>query len=319
MASCSPVRGAAGHGGPADAAVLEEDIDLDGGVAAGIEDLAGLDHLDGAHGSSLSVASAAVGAAGTCLIVSDSAGREPVHRCRGRSLGRAGGPRVNRRLNAVLTGRGRPAYVAPCRGHHRSSGGCDMFDRAAGSEDHPPLQAGGGGRLRRRSWTATGGHLQSLLPHDPQRRGCPGPGARRSSSRSSRCWTASTRTTPSAAGSSASRPTTASTTCAATACASCRWTATAGPTARSSSCSCRTRARSPTRSCSGKEALERLEEVIADLPPHYRVITLLRHDQQLSYEEIAEILQLPLGTVKARIHRARNQIQQMLAARSYDI
>ena len=68
-----------------------------------------------------------------------------------------------------------------------------------------------------------------------------------------------------------------------------------------------------------KEALDRLEEVIAELPPHYRVITLLRHDQQLSYEEIAEILQLPLGTVKARIHRARNQIQQMLSARSYDI
>ena len=68
-----------------------------------------------------------------------------------------------------------------------------------------------------------------------------------------------------------------------------------------------------------KEALERLSEVIADLPPHYRAITLLRHDQQLSYEEIATILQLPLGTVKARIHRARNMIQQMLQARSYDI
>ena len=68
-----------------------------------------------------------------------------------------------------------------------------------------------------------------------------------------------------------------------------------------------------------REALEKLEEVIADLPPHYRVITLLRHDQQLSYEEIAETLQLPLGTVKARIHRARNMIQQMLAARRYDI
>ncbi len=68
-----------------------------------------------------------------------------------------------------------------------------------------------------------------------------------------------------------------------------------------------------------KQALERLTEVIADLPPHYRAITLLRHDQQLSYEEIAEVLQLPLGTVKARIHRARNLVQQMLKARSYDI
>lgn len=68
-----------------------------------------------------------------------------------------------------------------------------------------------------------------------------------------------------------------------------------------------------------RQALEKLEEVIAELPPHYRVITLLRHDQQLSYEEIAESLQLPLGTVKARIHRARNLIQQMLSARKYEI
>jgi len=75
----------------------------------------------------------------------------------------------------------------------------------------------------------------------------------------------------------------------------------------------------PDRVLERKEALERLEEVIAELPPHYKAITLLRHDQQLSYEEIAEVLQLPLGTVKARIHRARNLVQQMLKARSYDI
>ncbi len=68
-----------------------------------------------------------------------------------------------------------------------------------------------------------------------------------------------------------------------------------------------------------REAVERLEEVIAELPPHYRVITLLRHDQELSYEEIAEALDLPLGTVKARIHRARNMIQQILHARGYEI
>ena len=68
-----------------------------------------------------------------------------------------------------------------------------------------------------------------------------------------------------------------------------------------------------------KQAIQRLEEVIAELPPHYKAVTLLRHDQHLSYEEIAEILQLPLGTVKARIHRARNLIQQMLKERAYDI
>ncbi|MCP4291055.1 MAG: sigma-70 family RNA polymerase sigma factor [bacterium] len=68
-----------------------------------------------------------------------------------------------------------------------------------------------------------------------------------------------------------------------------------------------------------KEALSKLEEVIGDLPPHYKAITLLRHDQQMSYEEIAEVLQLPLGTVKARIHRARNMVQQMLKTRNYEL
>ena len=76
---------------------------------------------------------------------------------------------------------------------------------------------------------------------------------------------------------------------------------------------------SPDQVIQRKQVLEFLGEVIADLPPHYKAITLLRHDQQLSYEEIAEVLQLPLGTVKARIHRARNMIQQMLKARSYEI
>ncbi len=75
----------------------------------------------------------------------------------------------------------------------------------------------------------------------------------------------------------------------------------------------------PDRVLERREAMDRLEEVIAALPPHYRLITLLRHDQQLSYEEIADILELPLGTVKARIHRARNMIQDMLKAKSYDI
>jgi RNA polymerase sigma-70 factor (ECF subfamily) len=67
------------------------------------------------------------------------------------------------------------------------------------------------------------------------------------------------------------------------------------------------------------EAMARLEEVVAELPPHYKAIILLRHDQELSYEEIATVLDLPLGTVKARIHRARAMVQQMLQARSYDI
>ena len=70
-------RGAAGHGGPADAAVLQEDIDLDGGVAAGVEDLAGLDHLDETHVQSLSGGPRWI--RGRAMV---STPRERVNRCR---------------------------------------------------------------------------------------------------------------------------------------------------------------------------------------------------------------------------------------------
>jgi len=49
----------------------------------------------------------------------------------------------------------------------------------------------------------------------------------------------------------------------------------------------------------------RVQALIDTLPPHYRIVVVMRHQQDLSYEEIAEALHLPLGTVKARIHRAR--------------
>ncbi|HPF35944.1 sigma-70 family RNA polymerase sigma factor [bacterium] len=75
----------------------------------------------------------------------------------------------------------------------------------------------------------------------------------------------------------------------------------------------------PDRVLMNREAMERLEEVVDDLPPHYRAIILLRHDQELAYEEIAQIMDLPLGTVKARIHRARNLVMKMLKERSYDV
>jgi RNA polymerase sigma factor (sigma-70 family) len=62
---------------------------------------------------------------------------------------------------------------------------------------------------------------------------------------------------------------------------------------------------------SGRER-EELDRLIARLAPHYRIVVHLRHVQQKSYEEIAEILDLPLGTVKARLHRAHNQLRAWL-------
>ena len=60
----------------------------------------------------------------------------------------------------------------------------------------------------------------------------------------------------------------------------------------------------------------RIRAAIDQLPEHYRVILLLRHHEQLSYDEIAQQLSIPLGTVKARIHRAREGLKQILQGQS---
>ncbi|MDZ7288705.1 MAG: sigma-70 family RNA polymerase sigma factor [candidate division KSB1 bacterium] len=51
---------------------------------------------------------------------------------------------------------------------------------------------------------------------------------------------------------------------------------------------------------------------IEELPEKYRQVILLRHSEELSYEEIAEITKVPLGTVKARIFRAREMLKRKL-------
>ena len=69
----------------------------------------------------------------------------------------------------------------------------------------------------------------------------------------------------------------------------------------------------PEKKMMSRELVARLQEAIEGLPPHYRIMILLRHQQDLSYEEIAETLDVPLGTVKARIHRAREMLKNRLA------
>jgi RNA polymerase sigma-70 factor (ECF subfamily) len=61
----------------------------------------------------------------------------------------------------------------------------------------------------------------------------------------------------------------------------------------------------PDEVTSHAEEERHAQDLIDSLPPHYKIVVMLRHQQDLSYEEIAEALHLPLGTVKARIHRAR--------------
>jgi RNA polymerase sigma-70 factor (ECF subfamily) len=56
-----------------------------------------------------------------------------------------------------------------------------------------------------------------------------------------------------------------------------------------------------------------IEQAVAKLRPDYRACILLRHVEGRAYEEIAEALDLPLGTVKTYIHRARLELREHLA------
>ena len=73
------------------------------------------------------------------------------------------------------------------------------------------------------------------------------------------------------------------------------------------------RQESPLDAVEARELGGQIEQAIAQLRPEYRSCILLRHVEGRAYEEIAEILALPLGTVKTYIHRARNELRQALA------
>ncbi|MBM3907576.1 MAG: sigma-70 family RNA polymerase sigma factor [Gemmatimonadetes bacterium] len=61
-----------------------------------------------------------------------------------------------------------------------------------------------------------------------------------------------------------------------------------------------------------KELGSSIEKAIGALRPEYRACIMLRHVEGRSYEEIAATLDLPLGTVKTYIHRARHQLREAL-------
>ncbi len=61
-----------------------------------------------------------------------------------------------------------------------------------------------------------------------------------------------------------------------------------------------------------KERLQKIQVVIEKLKPHYQQLVHLRYFKEYSYEEIAEILQIPIGTVKAKLFRAREFLQNLM-------
>ncbi|MGH7548092.1 MAG: RNA polymerase sigma factor [Gemmatimonadales bacterium] len=72
------------------------------------------------------------------------------------------------------------------------------------------------------------------------------------------------------------------------------------------------RGETPLQEVEARELGSAIERAIARLRPEYRSCILLRHVEGHSYEEIAQILDMPLGTVKTYIHRARNELRGYL-------
>jgi RNA polymerase sigma-70 factor (ECF subfamily) len=61
-----------------------------------------------------------------------------------------------------------------------------------------------------------------------------------------------------------------------------------------------------------RDRLRTIQQFIADLPPKYRIVVILRHLHDLSYEEMAETLQVPIGTIKTHLFRARELLKEQL-------
>jgi RNA polymerase sigma-70 factor (ECF subfamily) len=70
----------------------------------------------------------------------------------------------------------------------------------------------------------------------------------------------------------------------------------------------------PDESLERTRVRERVQAAIRDLPPHYRIVLVMRDMEHLSTEETAEALALPVTTVKMRLHRARLMIRERLLA-----
>ncbi|TVQ73056.1 MAG: sigma-70 family RNA polymerase sigma factor [Balneolaceae bacterium] len=64
-----------------------------------------------------------------------------------------------------------------------------------------------------------------------------------------------------------------------------------------------------------KQRRKMVRDAVEALPEKYRLVVRMRHMQEMSYEEIAEELGLPLGTVKAHIFRARELLNKHLKSR----
>ena len=72
---------------------------------------------------------------------------------------------------------------------------------------------------------------------------------------------------------------------------------------------------SPATILEHSEDAQLIKEAMDELPAEFREVLVLRHQEGLSYKEIADIAQIPPGTVMSRLARARAKLKEYLAAR----
>jgi RNA polymerase sigma-70 factor (ECF subfamily) len=76
--------------------------------------------------------------------------------------------------------------------------------------------------------------------------------------------------------------------------------------------------RVPDAKSKREDDVQALREALAKLPEEYRAPIVLREIEGANYERIAEILEIPVGTVRSRLHRARNALREALERRRDD-
>ena len=74
-----------------------------------------------------------------------------------------------------------------------------------------------------------------------------------------------------------------------------------------------TKSNTPAQEFESNETRQHLYQAIDSLDAHYKILITLRYQNELSYDEIASTLNLPLGTVKTGIFRAKEQLRKSLA------
>ena len=69
----------------------------------------------------------------------------------------------------------------------------------------------------------------------------------------------------------------------------------------------------PEQEMEKKQRIAILRQIVNQLMPKYRNLVKLRYFKELSYDEIADTLDIPLGTVKAQLHRSREQLFKIMS------